>query len=80
MVNKVKVFSSPFCAYCTALKEFLKDRNIEFEEFDVSQDDKARDEMIEKSKQMAIPVTEIDGEIVIGFDREKIINLLGIKE
>ena len=80
MANKIKVFSSPFCAYCTALKEFLKEHNIEFEEFDVSQDDKARDEMIEKSKQMAIPVTEIDGEIVIGFDRGKIINLLGIKE
>ncbi|MBU0547086.1 MAG: glutaredoxin domain-containing protein [Patescibacteria group bacterium] len=80
MKNTVKVFSSPFCVYCSVLKQFLTEHNIGFEEFDVSQDAKARDEMIEKSKQMAIPVVEINGEIIIGFDKNKIVELLGMKE
>jgi len=80
MKSTVKVFSSPFCVYCSALKQFLTEHNIEFKEFDVSQDEKARDEMIEKSKQMAIPVVEINGEIIIGFDKNKIVKILGIKE
>ena len=50
-----------------------------FEEVDVSQDEKARDYMIEKSGQMGVPVMEINGEMVVGFDKEKIVNLLGIK-
>jgi len=77
---KVKVFSTPACPYCVTLKEFLKERNIEFEDIDVSQDKKASDEMIEKSGQMGVPVVEIDGEIVIGFDKEKISKLLNIKD
>lgn len=68
------------CPYCTTLKEFLKERGIEFEEIDVSQDEKARKEMVEKTGQMGVPVMEIDGEIVIGFDREKIIKLLKLED
>lgn len=66
------------CPYCTTLKEFLKERGIEFEEIDVSQDEKAIKEMVEKTGQMGVPVMDIDGEIVIGFDREKISRLLNI--
>ena len=77
---KVRVFNSPSCPYCFTLKEFLKEHNIEFEEIDVSKDEKARDEMIEKSGKMEVPVIEIDGEIVAGFDKEKIVKLLNIKE
>jgi len=80
MKNTVKVFSSPFCIYCSSLKQFLTEHNVEFKDFDVSQDEKARDEMIEKSKQMAIPVVEINGETIVGFDKNKIVELLGIKE
>ncbi len=76
----IRVFSSPFCIYCSTLKQFLKEHNIEFEELDVSEDEKAREEMIEKSKQMAIPVMEIDGEIIVGFDKKRISELLGIKD
>ncbi|GAI38257.1 unnamed protein product [marine sediment metagenome] len=78
-MNKVKVFSSPICPYCTTLKEFLKERGVEFEEIDVSQDEKAMKEMVEKTGQMGVPVIEIDGEIIIGFDREKIIKLLKLE-
>ena len=76
---QVKVFSTPSCSYCVTLKEFLKANKIEFDEFDVAQDEKAREEMITRSKQMGVPVVEIDGEMVIGFDRAKISQLLNIK-
>ena len=77
---KIKVFSTPTCPYCVTLKEFLKDKGFGFEDIDVSQDQKLLDEMVEKSGQMGVPVVEIDGQIIIGFDKEKINELLNIKE
>lgn len=79
IVIKVKVFSTISCAYCFTLKAFLKENNVAFEEIDVSKDKKAQEEMIKKSGQMGVPVVEIDGEIVVGFDKEKICRLLNIK-
>ena len=76
----VKVFSTVSCPYCITLKEFLKEKGVQFEDIDVSEDEKAQEEMIEKSGQMGVPVVEINGEIVVGFDKEKISNLLGIKD
>ena len=60
--------------------EFLKEKCIEFEEIDVSKDEKARDEMIKKSGRLEAPIIEIDGQIVAGFDKEKICKLLNIKD
>lgn len=77
---KVRVFSTPFCPYCITLKEFLKEHNIEFEDIDVSENKEALQEMLEKSGQMGVPVVEIDGKIIVGFDRERIVNLLGLKD
>jgi len=77
---KIRVFSTPACPYCVTLKEYLKQHNIEFEDIDVSEDMKAQKEMIEKSEQMGVPVVEIDGQIIIGFDREKISKILNIKD
>ena len=77
---KVKLFSTPSCAYCVTLKEFLKENNIEFEDIDVSQNKAALDEMVKNSGQMGVPVVDIGGEIVVGFDKEKIIQLLNIQE
>lgn len=77
---KVKVFSTPSCAYCATLKEFLKNNNIEFDDIDVSQDETAVAEMVKKSGQMGVPVINIDGEIIIGFDKKKVVELLNIKE
>ena len=76
---KVKVFSTPTCPYCVTLKQFLKEHNIEFDDVNVAEDAVAREEMIEKTRQMGVPVIDIDGKIVVGFDREKISNLLNIK-
>ena len=60
-------------------KEFLKENNIEFEEINVGSDPKAAQEMIEKSGQIGVPVIDINGEIIVGFDREKIKKVLKIK-
>jgi glutaredoxin-like YruB-family protein len=76
---KIRVFSTPTCPYCFTLKEFLKQNNFEFEDIDVSKDENALKEMVEKSGQMGVPVVEIDGEIVVGFDKEKICQLLNLK-
>lgn len=76
----VKLFTTPACPYCFTLKQFLKKHNIEFEEIDVSQDKKALEEMIKKSDQMGVPVIEINENIVVGFDKEKIAELLNIKD
>ncbi len=77
---KVRVFSTQMCPYCVTLKEFLKGHDIEFEDIDVSQDKTALDEMVKKSGQMGVPVIDIDGRIIIGFDKEKITQLLEIKD
>ena len=78
-MEKIKVYSTPACPYCVTLKTFLKEHNIGFEDIDVSQDKKALDEMVKKSGQMGVPVIDIDGEVIIGFDKEKISKALGIK-
>ncbi len=75
----IKVYSTPTCPYCVTLKNFLKEKGIEFEDLDVALDARARDEMIEKSGQMGVPVSDVNGEIVIGFDREKICQLLKLE-
>ncbi len=77
---KVKVFSTPSCPYCELLKQFLKDKGVEFEAIDVSQDEKAQNYIMEKTGKIAVPVTEIDGQIVVSFDREKIVKLLNLKD
>ncbi|MDO8524431.1 MAG: glutaredoxin domain-containing protein [bacterium] len=75
-MSKIKVYSTEFCPYCVALKEFLKENKIDFEAVDVTEDLKAQDEMIEKSGQLGVPVIDINGEIIVGFDRERIKQLL----
>ena len=74
----VKVYSTQMCPYCVTLKEFLKANNIAFQEIDVSMDQEAQKEMVEKSGQMGVPVVEIDREVIVGFDKERISQILGI--
>ena len=76
----VKVYSTPTCAYCVTLKKFLTEKGIQFEAVDVSQDEAALKEMVAKSGQMGVPVINIDGQIVVGFNRNKIVELLNIKD
>ena len=59
-------------------KDFLKENKIEFEDVDVSNDQKRAQEMVEKSGQMGVPVIDVDGEIIVGFDKEKLEKALGL--
>lgn len=68
----VKIYTTPGCHFCHKAKEYFKSRRIQYEEIDVSRDMAKGKEMIEKSGQIGVPVIEIDGKIVIGFDRPKI--------
>ncbi|MCK9432258.1 MAG: glutaredoxin family protein [Candidatus Omnitrophica bacterium] len=78
MAKNVKVYSTSTCPWCIRVKQFLKDNNIEFENFDVSQDRAAADEMMNKTGQMGVPVLDIEGEIIVGFDQERIKAALGL--
>lgn len=78
MNKKVMIYSTPTCPFCIMAKKFLKENNIDFEDFDVSIDRTKAQEMIQKSGQMGVPVLDIEGEIVVGFDREKIRKALGL--
>ena len=78
MDKKVKVYSTPTCPYCIRAKQFLKDSNIDFDNIDVSSDQVAADEMVKKSGQIGVPVLDIDGQIITGFDREAISKVLGL--
>jgi len=77
--HKVKVYSTPSCPWCNIAKEFLKKNNVSFEEIDVSQDMIAAQEMMIKSGQMGVPVIEIDGQMIVGFDEQKLKKILEIE-
>jgi len=65
--KKIIVYSTPTCPYCTYAKDFFKEKGVGFEDVDVSKDHSRAQEMITKSGQMGVPVIDIGGEIVVGF-------------
>lgn len=73
----IKIYSTPTCPYCEMAKEYFKKNNIAYESIDVAADLKARQEMFEKSHQMGVPVIDMDGSIIVGFDRSSIDAALG---
>jgi glutaredoxin 3 len=68
----VKVYSTPTCPWCTVTKNYLKSKNIQFDDLDVSRNKEAATEMIRKSGQRGVPVLDINGNIIIGFDQDGI--------
>ncbi|MFI5205772.1 MAG: glutaredoxin family protein [Candidatus Paceibacterales bacterium] len=74
----ITIYSTPTCVYCKTLKEYLSKKSIAFEEIDVASNEKELEKMVAISGQMGVPVVDIDGNIVIGFDKEKIDELLKI--
>ena len=74
----VIIYSTPTCVYCNSLKAYLTEKNIQFKEIDVSENQKELEKMVSISGQMGVPVVDIEGNIVIGFDRQKIDELLKI--
>ena len=77
--SKVKVYSTPTCPYCKQAKEFLKQNNIPFEDINVADDSAAADEMVQKSGQMGVPVLDVNGTIIVGFDKDAIKKALKLK-
>lgn len=75
----VMIYTTPSCIYCKAAKAFLSENNIKYKEKDLSKDIPARDEMFDKSNQMGVPVIDVDGKIVIGFDKSELSKLFNIK-
>ena len=78
MSKTVKVYSTSTCPYCSMAKEFLTKNNVQFENIDVGLNQEAAQEMMNKSGQMGVPVLDIDGKIIVGFDKEAINKSLGI--
>lgn len=68
----VKVYSSPTCPWCKRVKEFLTTQRVAFEDIDVVNDKAAREDMVKKTGQMGVPVVEIDGDYIIGYDEGKL--------
>jgi glutaredoxin-like YruB-family protein len=77
--KRVTLYSTPSCSWCNVLKNHLKASNIRFTEVDVSQNQEAAEQMVRRSGQRGVPQTDIDGQIIVGFDKNKINSLLGIQ-
>lgn len=77
-MENVKIYSTPGCPYCKMAKQYLDEHNVQYEDIDVSMNQVAAQEMVTKSGQLGVPVLDIGGKIVIGFDRPKINEALGI--
>ena len=76
-MTNVLIYSTSTCHYCHMAKEYFKSKGLEYEEFDVMSDIVKRQEMIDKTGQMGVPVIDIDNKLIIGFDRSKIDEMLG---
>ena len=76
--KKVKLYTTSTCPWCMKTKDFLKANNISYNEINVALDEKARNEMFEKSGQFGVPVTEVEGTIIVGYDKEALKKALRI--
>lgn len=75
----IKIYTTPVCPYCQMAKDFMKQYQIDFEEVDVTKNEQGLQEMVSKSGQLGVPVIDIDGKILVGFNRRILANLLGIE-
>ena len=78
MNHTVTIFSTQSCMYCKMAKQFFKEKNVPYSEKDVGVDAAAREDMIKRSGQYGVPVIDIDGKLVIGFDKRAIADMLGL--
>jgi len=75
----IKIYSTPSCQYCKMAKEFLTSHNVAFEDINVAADPKAREDMVNKSGQLGVPVFDIDGQIMVGYNQQLLTKVVGIK-
>ncbi len=78
--KRVTVYSTPTCSWCNTLKSYFKLHNIAYTDIDVSRDQKAADALVKRSGQMGVPQTDVNGELIIGFNKPRLNQLLGIKD
>ena len=76
--HRVIVYSTPTCPWCTAAKSYLRGQGVSFRDVDVSRDVAAARNMVHRTGQMGVPVVEIDGQAIVGFDRGRIDAALGL--
>ncbi|OHB24538.1 MAG: NrdH-redoxin [Parcubacteria group bacterium RIFOXYD2_FULL_52_8] len=76
--HKVVIYSTPSCMYCRLAKDYFKQQNVAYEEYNVQADVLKREQMFKVSGQMGVPVIDIDGQITVGFDKDRIKQLLGV--
>ena len=76
--KRVVVYSTPTCTWCNTLKSYLKQQKVRFRDIDVSRDQNAAKEMVNRSGQQGVPQTDINGQMIVGFDKTRINQLLGI--
>lgn len=77
-MDNIIVYSTPTCPFCHMVKDYLRQNNYQYKDINVAEDQVAAKEMVNKSGQMGVPVIDINGSIVVGFDKNKINDLLGI--
>lgn len=77
-MKPVSIYTTETCGYCRLAKEFFQKNNIQYTEYDVGRDLEKRQEMIEKSGQMGVPVIMVGSDIVVGFNKPRLAELLGI--
>lgn len=77
-MKKAIIYSTPTCTYCKMAKEFFKEKGVTYEEHDVATDVEQRKIMVDKSGQLGVPVIDIEGQIIVGFDRDTVAKTLGI--
>ncbi len=80
VTKRVTIYTSPTCSWCNTTKSYLRKNNINFREIDISKNQKAAEELVRRSGQQGVPQTDINGQIVVGFDQKKIDMLLGINQ
>ncbi len=76
--KKVTIYSTPSCHFCVMAKDFFKEKGVAYTEYNVGVDLDKRKEMVDKSGQMGVPVIDIEGDIIVGFDEQRISSLLGL--
>ncbi len=77
--NEITIYTTPYCGFCRQTKEFFNQHKIKFKEIDVSEDEKAAETMVEKSGQYGVPVIDVKGQIIVGYDVDALKKALKIK-
>ncbi len=77
-MHTVSIYTTPSCHFCHMAKDYFKENNIAYEEIDVAADPAKRKEMVDMTKQLGVPVIRIDDSLIVGFNKPKVAELLGL--